>query len=218
MRSNRRRASTREAGNTLVVMAFFMASLLILLMVGVDLIQVRQAQVMVETAAQDAAVDGARVDLQASTLIPRCPPLVACEPALVLAIPDTTATREHVRQSLARNLASVAYLMEGTTPDQVAAQAEMVVVNPQGGRCMPSPLSIGPARGPCYYDPFVAVRVTVPLKALWGATHFQYRVAVVGALTDNPTVQQPPTPIPTSTPGPIPTWPVPGPTCRPSDC
>ncbi len=103
-------------------------------------------------------------------------------------------------------------------PPQVAAQSEMVIVNPQGGRCMANPLAIGPARGPCYYDPFVAVRVTVPLKALWGATHFQYRVAVVGALTDNPTVQQPPTPIPTSTPGPIPTWPVPGPTCRPSDC
>lgn len=221
MRRRRMPRPGREAGNTLIVMAFFLTALLILLVIGADLIQVRQAQVMVQTAAQNAAVDGARTDVPRGALIPLCPrPGPAnCQPEpRRLAIPDTQATQELVRRSLAANLASVAYLMDGMTPEQAAAQAELVVVNPQGGQCEASPFQGGPSRPPCYYDPFVAVRVTVPLKALWGATSFKYEVAVVGALTDNALEQRPPTPIPTSTPAPVPTFPVPAPTCDPRVC
>jgi hypothetical protein len=204
-----RRFPARERGQSLVVMAFFLVGILVVFAILLDLIQVRQAEVMVETAAQDAAVGGARMRLDVSTLIPRGPG----QPPRRLAIPDDDATRVRVRQALVGNLRSMAYLMDGTTPEQVASSAEIAIVNPGIGECRPSPFYPGPGRAPCYYDAFVAVRVRVPLRALWGATTLTYPVAVVGAITDDTLAQHPATPIPTSTPAPVPTFPLPRPTC-----
>ena len=213
----RSRGQGRERGQTLIAMAFFLASLVIVAAVLIDLIQVREAQVAVETAIQSGAVDGARMDLPASTLIPRCPPGEKCTfPPRELAVPDDDATHARVRAALAQNLESVAYLLDGVTPKEIAAKAEIAVVNPQDGACLPSPFAEGSEVPVCYYDAFVAARVAVPLRVLWGSTRFSYRVAVVGALTDDPFKQHPATPIPTSTPAPVPTFPLPGPTCGPN--
>ena len=121
-------------------------------------------------------------------------------------------TLARVRRLLADNLQGVAYLMDNSTPEKVAQNAEIVVVSPQDGECVRSPFRGGHGV-PCYYDAFVAVRITVPLKALWGATTVAYGIDVVGALSDDPFLQHPATPIPTGTPAPVPTFPVPRPTC-----
>lgn len=218
--ARRPQAAARERGQVIVVMAFFMVALLTLVAVLIDLIQVRQAQVQIDSAAQVAAVDGARINLDSSTLIPApliCPLGNNCA-SRTLKIPDSEHTLQAVRASLERNLASVEFLMEGATPKSVAQEAEIKVVNPSPGACVPSPFDDGAGRGNCYYDPFIAVRVTVPLKTLWGAATAKYQVVVAGALTDNPMDQRPPTPIPTSTPVPYPTFALPRPTCDPRIC
>jgi hypothetical protein len=203
----------RERGNVAVITAFFMVALAVLVMTLVDLEQVRQAQVMAETAAQAAVTDGAREDLSASTLYPLCPPYEHCpRTPRAPAIQGDDMLQARVRTSLARNLQSIAYLLYRATPLDVANRAEIAVVNPRGGECLPSPFYPGPGRAPCYYKPFVALRVRVPLKALWGGVQFEYPVTAVGAASDNVNEQRPATPVPTSTPiGPLPTWAAPTP-------
>lgn len=208
----------RERGNVLVIMVFFMVALTVLVMVLIDLEQVRQVQAMAEAAAQAAVTDGAREDLSASTLYPLCPPYEHCpRTPRVAAIQNDDVLQARVRTSLARNLQSVAYLLYRATPLDVANRAEIAVVNPRGSECLPSPFGDDPER--CYYEPFVALRVRVPLKALWGGIQFEYPVTAVGAASDNVNEQRPATPVPTWTPiGPIPTFPAPRPTCDPSNC
>ncbi len=194
----------RESGNTAILVAFAMTALAAVMAVLIDLVQVRQAQIVVEAAAQAAVVDGARVDVQLSLLGQNL-----TEPARRLAIPNSTGTGDRVRHSLAANLESLAYLMDGTTPAQVASQAEIAIVNPVNGDCEPNPVAPAGLRAPCYYDPFIGMRVIIPMKALWGSVRFEYQVVVVGALTDNEQGQRPATPMPTSTPAPVPTFPLP---------
>jgi hypothetical protein len=193
-------------------MAFFLAALLVLVAVLIDLIQLRQAQLAIDGAVVAAAVDGARLDLGRATLIPRCPSHEPCTPPpRVLAIPSDGLTLVRARRSLAANLASVAYLLDGATAEEIAAKAEIAVVNPAPGRCQPSPFA-GEPEVSCYYDAFVAVRAKVPLHALWGATTVVYPATAVGALTDDPLAQRPATPIPTSSPAPAVTFVPPRPT------
>ena len=215
-RPSRRRAG-RERGNTLVIAACFMMSLLMLLMVWLDEAQVNQARMMIDAAVQAAAVDGVRADAAASMLVPPCETGGHCTPPVRrLAVRDSEALRLRVRDALERGLASVAYLMEGTTPAEVAATAEIAVVTPGGwSRCQPSPF---PGPSGCYTDPFVAVRVTVPMQLLWGAVSFKYQAVAVGATTDNELEQLGATPIPTPRPAVVPTWSVPRPTCDPRIC
>jgi hypothetical protein len=207
-----------ERGNVLVVMAFGMVALAILVAVLIDLDQVRQAQVAAETAAQAAVTDGARLDLDASTLYPLCPPGDSCTRSpRASAILAGDALRIRVRAALARDLESIAYLLYKATPLDVANRAEIAVVNPHDGSCERNPFDDVDER--CYYKPFVALRVRVPLKALWGGVPFEYPVMAVGAASDDVSVQRRATPVPTWTPiGPIPTFPAPRPTCDPSNC
>lgn len=206
----------REQGNVLVIVAFFMLALLMLLMVLLDDIQVNQARMLIDAAVQAAAVDGARADPSASLLVPPCSGGACPSPARVLSVRNDEVTEKRVRVSLERELASVAYLMDGTTPAQVAASAEIAIVTPGGAaRCQPSPF---PGPQGCYLDPFVAVRVTVPIELLWGAFTFKYQSVAIGGATDNALEQLPATPIPTALPVVVPTWVVPPPTCDPTMC
>lgn len=211
------RTAAREQGNVLVIVAFFMVALLTLLMVLLDEIQLNQARMMIDTAVQAAAVDGVRADMSAGMLAPPCQLGGPCPPpARRLVVRDSEALRTQVRAALERDLASVAYLMDGATPAEVAAKAEIVVVTPGGtARCQPSPF---PGPQGCYLDPFVAVRVTVPLQLLWGAVTFKYQSAAIGSTTDNALGQMSATPIPTPLPMVVPTWAAPPPTCDPRTC
>lgn len=206
-----------ERGNTMVIAAFFLVSLLMLLMVWLDEAQVNQARMMIDTAVQAAAVDGVRADAAASMLVPPCEEGGHCtQPIRRLAVRDSEILRKRVRDALERGLDSVAYLMNGTTPAEVAARAEIAVVTPGGwSRCQPSPF---PGPSGCYTDPFVAVRVTVPLRLLWGSVSFKYQTVAIGATTDNALGQLAATPIPTPRPVVVPTWSVPRPTCDPRIC
>lgn len=207
----------RERGNTMVIAAFFLVSLLVLLMVWLDEAQVNQARMMIDAAVQAAAVDGVRADSAASMLVPPCEEGGHCtHPVRRLAVRDSEILRKRVRDALERGLAGVAHLMEGTTPAEVAARAEIAVVAPGSlSRCRPSPF---PGPSGCYTDPFVAVRVTVPLQLLWGAVSFKYQTVGIGAATDNAQDQLGATPIPTPRPVVVPTWSVPRPTCDPRIC
>jgi hypothetical protein len=110
-----------------------------------------------------------------------------------------------VRATLARDLQSIAYLLDRVTPLDVANRAEIAVVNPRNGSCEHNPFDDFDPES-CYFKPFVALRVRVPLKALWGGLAFEYPVMVVGAASDDVSAQRRATPVPTWTPiGPLPT-------------
>lgn len=211
------RGSARERGDILLVAAAFMLALLVLVMILLDQVQVNSARMMIDTAVQAAAVDGVRADPLISTLLPPCGPGGPCPAGTRrLVVTDSAELRARVRATLVRDLASVAYLMSDTTPQAVAAAAEIAVVSPGDAvRCSPSPF---PGPTGCYHDPFVAVRVVVPLHLLGGALTFKYQSVAVGAVTDNALGQLGATPMPTPRPGVVPTWVVPPPTCDPTIC
>jgi hypothetical protein len=192
-----------ESGQILVLLAVFMLVLIVLLAVAVNLGEVRKAQLGITVGAQNAAADGARLDLGVATLLGTDPGGAARR----IAIPATAATQKRVRRSLALNLEGVAYLMDGITPEEAAEKAEIAIVNPQSGRCERNPLAPpSTSREDCYYDAFVAMRVSIPMRALWGSISYTYETVVVASVTDNEVEQHPATAMPTSTRPPIATW------------
>lgn len=202
-RRGRGPARGEEGGQILVLLAFFMLALIVILAVAVNLGEVRQAQLGVTVAAQNAAADGARLDLGVATLLGPD----SRGAARRIAIPATAATEKRVRRSLALNLEGVAHLLDGITPEEAAQRAEIAIVNPQNGRCERNPLAPpSPSDTRCYYDAFVAMRLRLPMRALWGSLSYTYETVVVAAVTDNEVEQHPATAMPTSTRPPIATW------------
>lgn len=65
------------------------------------------------------------------------------------------------RQMLAENLARLPYL-DGD-PKELAKDADIYVLNPSPGECLPDPLG-----GPCHEVPFVTLQVRMPLRLPWG--------------------------------------------------
>lgn len=75
---------------------------------------------------------------------------------------DPARAEEAARRLLAEDLARLPFL-DGD-PEGIAMGAEVQVLNPPPGRCLPDPLG-----GPCYGVPFVTLRVNVPVRLPWGS-------------------------------------------------
>ncbi len=74
---------------------------------------------------------------------------------------DPDRAEEATRWLLAENLARLPFL-DGD-PVELAKDAEVHVLNPAPGECLPDPLG-----GPCHEVPFVTLRVDMPLRLPWG--------------------------------------------------
>ncbi len=75
---------------------------------------------------------------------------------------DPDRAEEATRRLLAENLARLPFL-DGD-PVELARDAEVHVLNPAWGECLPDPLG-----GPCHEVPFVTLRVKMPLRLPWGS-------------------------------------------------
>jgi len=75
---------------------------------------------------------------------------------------DPDRAEEATRRLLAENLARLPFL-DGD-PVELAKDAEVHVLNPAPGVCLPDPLG-----GPCHEVPFVTLRVKMPLRLPWGS-------------------------------------------------
>jgi hypothetical protein len=74
---------------------------------------------------------------------------------------DPECAGEAARQVLAANLARLPFL-DGDA-EKMAGEAEVHVLNPGPGECLPDPLG-----GPCHDVPFVTVQVRMPVWLPWG--------------------------------------------------
>jgi hypothetical protein len=75
---------------------------------------------------------------------------------------DPDRAEEATRRLLAENMARLPFL-DGD-PVELAKDAEVYVLNPASGECLPDPLG-----GPCHEVPFVTLRVQMPLRLPWGS-------------------------------------------------
>ena len=74
---------------------------------------------------------------------------------------DPDRAEEAARRLLAANLARLPFL-DGY-PEEMAKEAEIQVLNPPPGVCLPDPLG-----GPCHRVPFVTMQVKMPVRLPWG--------------------------------------------------
>ncbi len=74
---------------------------------------------------------------------------------------DPDRAEEAARQVLADNLVALPLL--DLDPATIAAEAEVRVLNPPPGVCLPDPLG-----GPCHEVPFVSMGVKAPIRLPWG--------------------------------------------------
>ena len=74
---------------------------------------------------------------------------------------DADRAEGAARRVLAENLAALPFL--DLAPGDVAARADVHVVNPPTTTCEPDPLG-----GPCHDTPFVSIGVDAPIRLPWG--------------------------------------------------
>jgi hypothetical protein len=74
---------------------------------------------------------------------------------------DPDRAEAATRWLLADNLARLPFL--AGEPEEMADEAEVWVLNPAPGECLPDPLG-----GPCHEVPFVTLRVRMPVLLPWG--------------------------------------------------
>ena len=75
---------------------------------------------------------------------------------------DAGRAEEATRRLLAENLARLPFV-DGD-PVDLAHDAEVHVLNPNPGECLPDPLG-----GPCHEVPFVSLRIRMPVRLPWGS-------------------------------------------------
>ena len=92
---------------------------------------------------------------------------------------DPDDAEKAARKLLAENLAGLPFL--DLEADQIAADAEVQVLNPPPGVCQPDPLG-----GPCHEVPFVTLNVKVPLRLPWGDWRLVLRVRAVAEAGESP--------------------------------